>query len=376
VCPYFAPAWAYGGTPRAVFEIAQEQVAQGDQVTVLTSDALDQNERSPLATENVHGIHVFRVKNVSNWLCWKFHFVVPLSLPKELDLKAFDVIHFHEVRTLLHFLVLQQKLTAKIVLSPWGTLAHNNSAVFIKKLLDRVLVPLFQQRVDLGLAQTKHELELLQEFGIGRTGELLPLGVQSISHLPSLLSRTGFRKKLDIKPDTTLLLFVGRYAKGKGLDVLIEAFANVQAALPHLRLVCIGRDDGYLPELHAKVNQFGLNKKVIIEGPYYGDTRWAAYAAANLFVFTPTIYEETSTACLEALLVKTPVVTTFQAEIPFVTEADGVFHVEADVDQVSRKLKKIVTRLDTIAVNEGKIKELFSWPGITKQLKKHYEKIT
>lgn len=45
IIPYFYPAWAYGGTPRVVFDLCKEMVKQGQNVTVYTTDTLDKNTR-------------------------------------------------------------------------------------------------------------------------------------------------------------------------------------------------------------------------------------------------------------------------------------------------------------------------------------------
>ena len=43
--PYYRPAYAFGGVVRAVEGIAGALAARGHQVTVLTTDALDQKRR-------------------------------------------------------------------------------------------------------------------------------------------------------------------------------------------------------------------------------------------------------------------------------------------------------------------------------------------
>ena len=53
-----------------------------------------------------------------------------------------------------------------------------------------------------------------------------------------------------------------------------------------------------------------------LDGPLYDKDRLQAYAAADYFVYTPVEYEETSTACLEALACGVPVITTYQAAVP------------------------------------------------------------
>jgi len=48
IIPYFYPAWAYGGTCRAAWELARALVRKNQEVAVLTTDALDSHRRADL----------------------------------------------------------------------------------------------------------------------------------------------------------------------------------------------------------------------------------------------------------------------------------------------------------------------------------------
>ncbi|HET9509357.1 MAG TPA: glycosyltransferase, partial [Gaiellaceae bacterium] len=64
VTPYFAPAWAYGGPPRVMFDYAVGLAARGHQVDVLTTDVLDAEHRATPAAEVMDGVRVRRLPNV------------------------------------------------------------------------------------------------------------------------------------------------------------------------------------------------------------------------------------------------------------------------------------------------------------------------
>ena len=65
IIPYFYPAWAYGGTCRAAWELARALVRHGQQVVVFTTDALDAQQRIGPAFEVVEGVEIHRVANLS-----------------------------------------------------------------------------------------------------------------------------------------------------------------------------------------------------------------------------------------------------------------------------------------------------------------------
>ncbi len=371
VVPYFAPAWAFGGTPRAVYEIAFQQVRNGHDVSVLTSDALSKKQRTPKLEEMVSGVKVFRVRNASQKLVWNFHFLTIWKLPKGVDLTSFDVIHLHETRTLLHFLVLQHiDSSQKVIFSPWGTLPYNDRLIFVKKIMDFFLVPLLKEKVSVGTGQNKHELEVLRSFQIGKRQHILPLGV-STNFFSKLPSKRISRQKLQIPSDKTAFLFLGRFSREKGLELLLRSFAEFAKRHADVILVCVGRDDGYLSDMKKIIAELSMTKKIFIKKPLYNRERLYAYRAANVFVYTPIIYEETSTACLEALFCGVPVITTKQAAIPFLKKNNGVTEVVAEKSTVVRAMNEMM-RKKKMTIQQQKIKTYFSWQGIVKKLDRLY----
>jgi len=141
--------------------------------------------------------------------------------------------------------------------------------------------------------------------------------------------------------------------------------------VPDCRLLIVGRDDGYLGMLEQVISQYNLQSKIIIHGPLYDSDRFFAYRAADSFVFTPTIYEETGTACLEALGSRTPVITTKQASIPFLTRDDGVLEIECTPTSITQAMLDHIKQTPT--VNIEKLNVHFSWQNISVQMIKSYE---
>src|SRR5438105_4316137 len=113
--------------------------------------------------------------------------------------------------------------------------------------------------------------------------------------------REKSRTELKLKPDETVLLFVGSGWERKGLRFAIEAFELCRDR--KLRLLVAGRGDarGYKP------------KRFFTEEPirFLGELAELRpiYAAADIFIL-PSIYDPFSNACLEALACRLPVITT------------------------------------------------------------------
>ena len=64
IVPYFYPAWAYGGTPRVVFELCRELVKKGHNVTVYTTDVFDKDKRVEQSDVEIDGLALSEVEGI------------------------------------------------------------------------------------------------------------------------------------------------------------------------------------------------------------------------------------------------------------------------------------------------------------------------
>jgi glycosyltransferase involved in cell wall biosynthesis len=104
------------------------------------------------------------------------------------------------------------------------------------------------------------------------------------------------------------VLFLGRLHPIKGLENLLEAWAQVR---PHnWELILAGPDEeAYQAKLEALVGQLGLGSEVRCLGAVDGDVKWKLYRTADLFVL-PSFTENFGMAVAEALACEVPVITT------------------------------------------------------------------
>lgn len=327
--PYFAPAWAYGGPPRVMSEFAIGLAGRGHEVTVLTTDVLDESHRSMPRREVMDGVSVTRYPNVSNSLAWRSKKYLPRGLLTGLLNEAgrHDVIHVTDTRTFVTASSFLASVSRGIplCLSAHGSLpASTGARGAVKSVYDTALVRPMLRRSPLLLAQTEHEARLYAEFGGRKSAiQLLPLPLPPIPAGDH--SGGGFRDLLGVDASVRILLFLGRINRLKGLDILIEA---VQPLLGRdAVLAVVGRDDGQLAEIKLRFAPLFADGRVRFVGPMYGDDRFKVYAEADVFCLTPPHWEETSVAALEAAACGTAVVVTEQADIPGLAEAGGGFVV-------------------------------------------------
>ncbi|MDQ3809971.1 MAG: glycosyltransferase family 4 protein, partial [Chloroflexota bacterium] len=185
----------------------------------------------------------------------------------------------------------------------------------------------------------------------------------------------AFRARLGIEPAEILVLFLGRIHAYKGLDALIRAFGQVQSRDRNLRLVIAGRDDGYLSTAQNLARQVVPAGRVIFSGPLYGNDRFDAYHAADLFAITPSHFEQTSLAALEAASCGTPILVTQQAAIPGLDAAGGGCTTMYDASAVAGALQRLLNS-DMPAMGaraRALVRERFSLDRVTRDLERTYD---
>ena len=144
---------------------------------------------------------------------------------------------------------------------------------------------------------------LTKDYGIrqGVTVVPTPVDLQEFDALHPEKVRAKFGLEgLDV------LLFVGRLASEKGLDMLIQAFVLIHQARPGVRLLLLGKGP-HEEALNAKLAKLGLKDLVILAGAVPHEEVPNYYAAADLFVF-PSTTETQGLVIIEAMAAGLPVV--------------------------------------------------------------------
>jgi glycosyltransferase involved in cell wall biosynthesis len=138
-----------------------------------------------------------------------------------------------------------------------------------------------------------------------------------------LVQREAFLRNFPQLRDRRYLLFLGRVHAKKGCDLLVNAFAQVAARHPQLRLVIAGPDpDGMRAGLLSGCA--GLDpERIVWTGMISGDIKWGAFRAADAFVL-PSHQENFGIAVVEALACGTPVLISNKVNIwREIAEHDG-----------------------------------------------------
>ena len=346
IIPYFYPAWAYGGTCRAAWELARALVRKGQSVVVYTTDALDERSRSTPLSTVVDGVEIHRVRNLSNYLAWRRAFL-PLGFGSKLQksLRDADVVHLHEFRSYQNAIALPYMVRTGVpfVLTAQGGLPRIMGRNTLKMLYDRN----FGTRILSNAARLHalNELEREQFIDLGVDPQriaILPNGVD-LDQYQSLPKFTGFRDRFDIPEGVPIILFLARVNKIKGVDFLVSSFNLLRSVIPDAHLVIVGPDDGYLQEVKHQVQELDIEKQVRFTGYLDGDDKLQAYQAASVYVL-PSAYEMFAITLLESLACSTPIIATDRCGLAdFVRQNDlGSIVNYGDVEGLKNEIVRIL----------------------------------
>ncbi len=234
---------------------------------------------------------------------------------------------------------------------------------------------------DIVIATTPPQLDLVvRDYGVpaGKV-RMVPPGYDDHRFYPvSEASRAAIRQRLGFKGSVVLAL--GRLARNKGYDLLIDSFALVAARVPDavLHLAVGGQEmnaneEKLLAELRLRAEQSGCADRITF-GSFIADHALADYyRAADLFVLCSR-YEPFGMTAIEAMACGTPTVVTVHGGLfralsfgrhalfadPFDREDLGI-----TIAKVFRH-PRLRTRLGRMGAH--KARSLFTWTGIAHQL--------
>ena len=390
IVPYFYPAWAYGGTPKVVFELCRELVRKGHNVTVYTTDVFDKDKRveqsdveiDGLALSEVEGIKIKYFKNISNSLAFNQKVFISPAISKALkkNLKQFDMVHLHEFRTLQNAAAYKYLTKYKIpyILSAHGSVLRLMGKEFLKMLFDKSIGFKILKSAKRVIAVSNIEVEQYIKMGVERDRiSLIPNGINISEFENADKVKGNFRRAYKLS-DKKILLFIGRLNAIKGIDFLLNTFAILTKDIKDTILVIAGPDDGYKSEIESRINLLKINDKVLLIDGLYGEDKISAMKDADMFIY-PSRHEIFGIAPLEALMCGTPVIVTENCGCAdFLREANGGIVVKyQDISGLLDSIQNILDKKEEakkLASNGMElVQRQFNWNEITKDMIKLYK---
>jgi glycosyltransferase involved in cell wall biosynthesis len=291
-----------------------------------------------------------------------------------------DIIHIHALWEEINHraAVLSRRASVPYLVTPHGMLTRWSLGQSRRK---KQLYLKWRMRAHLDAASAVHYTTEAErdagELQLNVPTIVEPLGVD-LTEFESLPPPGTFRRKFPQTRSRPLVVFLGRIHPGKGLELLVPAFARAQVG--DAMLVIVGPDsEGYRATVEQTVRQHGLQDRVLFTGMLRGPERVAALADATLFAL-PSFHENFGVAIIEALAAGVPVIISDEVNIHREIAAAGVggvvgTQVEPLAAELTRWLNDSALRGDAARKARPFIWQHYDWNRIARRWAAHYEMI-
>ncbi len=292
-----------------------------------------------------------------------------------------DVVHIHGLWEEISYqaAIAAEKQNKPYIIVPHGMLDPWSLA---QKRLKKKLYLWWRLRKRLDRAAAIHyitvgERDLAQTLKLRAPSLVEGIGLdwQEFAKAPP---RGTFRSRFPMIGGRPMLLFLSRIHYKKGLDYLIDAFAQVRDR--ESVLVIAGPDvDGYQTEVQKRIVRAGLVDRVIFAGMLTGVDRISAMMDADLFLL-PSRQENFGVVVAESLAAGTPVIISDRVNLhPQITAADVGEVVQLDSS-------KIATAIDTWLADPDRrraagerarifARSQFDWTVLAEHWAGHYQRL-
>jgi glycosyltransferase involved in cell wall biosynthesis len=365
-----------GGPTTALTGMAKSQAAAGLDVSVLAT--WKETTGFPVAEHlRQAGVNVTHIGPATG----RFSRHPQLAAATRTQVARADVVHIHAMWEEVQYQAARAARTAGVpyLFTPHGMLDPFNMSK--GKLLKHLYLALRLRR-NLDQAAALHLATTMERDAVARLGLRPPTIVEpfglDLAEFQTLPPPGVFRSRYPALGGKPYVLFLGRIHPGKGLELLVPAFAA--ANLPEAMLVIAGPDsDSFRQQVEATVTACGLRDRTLFTGMLTGIDRIAALAEAELLAL-PSFHENFGLAVAESLAAGTPVIVSDQVYLYREIVSQGVgAAVPLEVAPLAAKLKRWMTdkSLRQAASERARpfVQERFDWRQIAQHWVEHYARL-
>ncbi len=159
------------------------------------------------------------------------------------------------------------------------------------------------------IAPSKKVYDLLKDYGVSRPIKIIPTGIELYRFRKENQTEAdliSLKESLGIKRDEPIILFIGRIAKEKSIDVVLRQMPKVLEAIPTAKYLIVG-DGQTVGELKALTRELKIENSVVFAGEQPWEKIGMFYRLGDVFV-SPSVTETQGLTIIEAMASDVPVV--------------------------------------------------------------------
>ena len=356
-CPASLPATQFGGILFLGVDIAKELSNKNHEVTIYTTDLDFANNPKTFNKKlpREENIQNFKIKRSHVWFSIRLFFVNPGMYFRMVNDQQ-DIIHTIGIRSFQSFiaaLVAKKKKIPLFVSDQGGLTTHPDLQT--RNVWTRILYKIQSPMIRFVIGQAKkiivaneYERKIFSKLADENKIEVVRNGI----NLENMKSSVDFKKKYAINHD--YFLFLGRFHKVKGIDILLKAMQLIKNnhLMSDVKLVIMGVDFGFEDEMLKMIKEMNLDNIVkVIKNPPREDVI-AAYKESE-FLVLPSRWELSPLTPLEGFAFKKPTISTKAHGIPYTLD-DGKNSILVESENFNELGEKIIELLN----DKTKCKEL------------------
>ena len=158
------------------------------------------------------------------------------------------------------------------------------------------------------IVPTQKTKDYLIAYGVKKPIKIIPTGIELEKFMDYVVPEKimNLKKNLGLKTDDFVILFLGRVAKEKSIDVLISQMPNIMKKIKNAKLLIVGGGP-YLEKLKSLSCNLYMDENIFFTGEIPWQQINLYYKLADVFV-TASTSETQGLTCIEAMASKIPVI--------------------------------------------------------------------
>jgi len=257
----------------------------------------------------------------------------------------------------------------------FNPIVDENNIIY-RKIYSQTIAKQAIKRADCNILLTDYSLLVLQRYGFElKEYAIIPPGVD-IAEFENIEDEYIEQYK---KKDCINILYAGRLATGKGIDILLNAFLKCLSKQKNLHLHISGADFGFKQKILDFITKNNLKEKITVYGLLPRSKLVALFKAADIFVL-PSNYEAFGIVLIEAMAAGAAVIGSNVSAIPFVidNEKTGLLFEKNNADDLSEKILYLIdnpNKTRELLQNGARlVAEKYSWQKISEDYAKIYRR--